>query len=232
MDIMEDSESSGLNEGEDHVDKLRGRAVPPVVGLQRPQHLTGDLCPDELFGVVETGLDQVGQIVVLGGADEAGNGETGERAAAGVEVVQQHLERLVVELNDMELRLQQLVPVHLLGVGADTQLGQREVGAVGGVETFDRPQPVVLADVLLARPLLLVLHGESLQRLGFGGGAPGPSAAHPAADVREDRSGHAGRVWHRFWPRGLYLRHLQEVAALLAVESHGGTVKCRDGSRQ
>ena len=43
-------------EGENHVDELEGGAVAPVVALQRGQHLAGDLRPDELLGVVETGL--------------------------------------------------------------------------------------------------------------------------------------------------------------------------------
>ena len=35
------------------------RFAPPVVGLQAGQHLAGDLCPDELLGVVEAGLSFV-----------------------------------------------------------------------------------------------------------------------------------------------------------------------------
>ena len=33
-------------------------------------HLAGNLGPYELFGVVEARLDQIGQVVVLGGADQ------------------------------------------------------------------------------------------------------------------------------------------------------------------
>ena len=84
-----------------------------------------NFCPDELLGVVEAGLEEVGKVVVLGGADEAGDGDAGERAAARVEVVQQHLgghvtcgqlnhlECFRVKLDNRELCLQQLGPVNL-----------------------------------------------------------------------------------------------------------------------
>ena len=62
---------------------------------------------------------------MLGSANEARDGDAGERAAAGVEVVQQHLEGLVVELYYVELSLQQLVPVHLLSIRTNTQLRDR-----------------------------------------------------------------------------------------------------------
>ena len=127
---MEDCESAGLNEGDDHVEELLSGAVPPVVGLQRPQHLTGDLRPDELLGVMKAGLDEVWEIVMLSSADETRDGEAGERTAAGVEIVQQDLEGVRLELNDVELGLEQFVPVNLLGVSADTELGQSHVGAV------------------------------------------------------------------------------------------------------
>ena len=34
VNIVEDSQSPGLNEGDDHVDEFLGGAVPPVVSLQ------------------------------------------------------------------------------------------------------------------------------------------------------------------------------------------------------
>ena len=79
---------------------------------------------------MKAGLDEVWEVVVLRGADEAGDGEAGERTAAGVEIVQQDLEGVRLELNDVELGLEQFVPVNLLGVSADTELGQSHVGAV------------------------------------------------------------------------------------------------------
>ena len=39
--------------------------------LRKPfDHLAGNLGPYELFGVVEARLDQIGQVIVLGGADQ------------------------------------------------------------------------------------------------------------------------------------------------------------------
>ena len=39
--------------------------------LRKPfDNLAGNLGPYELFGVVEARLDQIGQVVVLGGADQ------------------------------------------------------------------------------------------------------------------------------------------------------------------
>ena len=60
--------------------------------------------PDELLGVVEAGLQQLGQIVVLCGADESGDGEAVDGARAGVQVGQQHAERVAVELDHVELK--------------------------------------------------------------------------------------------------------------------------------
>ena len=36
---VEDGQGPRLDEGQDHVDQLRGGAIPPVVVLQRVQHL-------------------------------------------------------------------------------------------------------------------------------------------------------------------------------------------------
>ena len=65
--------------------------------------LTHHADPDELLGVVEAGLQQFREVVVLGGADESGDGEAVEGARAGVQVRQQHAERVPVELDDVEL---------------------------------------------------------------------------------------------------------------------------------
>ena len=39
MVVVKDGEGAGLDEGQDHVDQLRGGGVAPVVVLQRTQHL-------------------------------------------------------------------------------------------------------------------------------------------------------------------------------------------------
>ena len=59
--------------------------------------------PQELLGVVEARLQQLRQVVVLGGADEARDVGAGQGAGAGVQVVEQQPERLGVELDDVEL---------------------------------------------------------------------------------------------------------------------------------
>ena len=59
--------------------------------------------PDELLGVVEAGLQQFREVVVLCRADESGDGEAVERARAGVQVRQQHAEGVTVELDHVEL---------------------------------------------------------------------------------------------------------------------------------
>ena len=66
--------------------------------------LTHHADPDELLGVVEAGLQQFREVVVLGGADESGDGEAVERARPRVQVRQQHAERLAVELDHAELQ--------------------------------------------------------------------------------------------------------------------------------
>lgn len=60
-----------LHERQYHVDQLGGGCVAPVVVLQRDQHRTDDLNSQELLAVVEAGLQQLRQVVVLGGAKEA-----------------------------------------------------------------------------------------------------------------------------------------------------------------
>ena len=60
--------------------------------------------PDELLGVVEARLQQLREVVVLGGADESGDGEAVEGARARVQVRQQDAERLAVELDHAELQ--------------------------------------------------------------------------------------------------------------------------------
>ena len=136
MVVVEDGERPRLDEGQDHVDELRGGGVPPVVVLQAVEHLAADVDADELLGVVEAGLQQLGQVVVLRRADEAGDGDAGERARARVEVGQEDAERVPVELDYRELKQQQVAqmnkillirylclcqfsPVHLLRVSAD-----------------------------------------------------------------------------------------------------------------
>lgn len=53
--------------------------------------------------MVEAGLQQLGQVVVLRGADQPRDVGAGERAGARVQVVQQKPEGLRVELDDVEL---------------------------------------------------------------------------------------------------------------------------------
>ena len=50
--------------------------------------LTHHADPDELLGVVEACLEELGEVVMLRGADEAGDGEAVERARARVQVRQ------------------------------------------------------------------------------------------------------------------------------------------------
>lgn len=80
--------------------------------------------------MVEAGLQQLGQVVVLGGADQARYGQAGERTAAGVQVVEQDAERVRVELDDGELGLGELGAVDLLGVRADGEARQAGVRVV------------------------------------------------------------------------------------------------------
>jgi hypothetical protein len=55
---------------------------------------------------VQTGhLYEVGQVVVLGGADEAGDGDAGEGAAPGVQVVKEHLEEEEEEAEEVSVIL-------------------------------------------------------------------------------------------------------------------------------
>lgn len=115
---------------DDHVHQLGGGRVAPVVVLQRDQHRTDDLRAEALFRMVEAGLQQLGQIVVLGGADQARYGQAGERTAAGVQVVEQDAERVRVELDDGELGLGELGAVDLLGVRADGEARQAGVRVV------------------------------------------------------------------------------------------------------
>lgn len=102
--ILEQLVSSGLDEREDHVDQLRGGRVSPTVVLQRAQHHAHDLDPQELLRVVETRLQKLRQVVVLRRADQTRNVAAGQRAGARLQVVEQNLERLRVELDDVELR--------------------------------------------------------------------------------------------------------------------------------
>ena len=117
---------------------LDGSLILKYIDIKMCVHLASNLCAYELLGVVEAGLvgrrvstsrvghlDEVREVVVLGRADEPGDGDAGERAAARVEVVQQHLsghlthahsnhlECFWVKLNNGELCLQQLGPVNL-----------------------------------------------------------------------------------------------------------------------
>lgn len=53
----------------------------------------------KLLGVVEAGLQQLGQVVVLGGADEARDVGAGQGTRPCVQVVEQGAEGVGVELN-------------------------------------------------------------------------------------------------------------------------------------
>lgn len=75
---------SGLHESQNHINKLGCWRIAPIVVLQRHEHGADDVDAQELLGVVEAGLQQLGQVVVLGGANQARNGLTRERAAAGM----------------------------------------------------------------------------------------------------------------------------------------------------
>ncbi len=128
--------------------------------------------------MVEAGLQQLGEVVVLRRADEAGDVEARERARTRVQVhlrtkkkhnsirfrlmmrilqksYQKYPERVSVELNDGELCLRQLGLVHLLPVGAEAQLGDREL----------RDAVRVLLLLLL---MLVVVVGGGGGRLGLG----------------------------------------------------------------
>ena len=75
----------------------------------------------KLLGMVKTGLEKFGQIIVFSSADEAGDVVAGQRTRARVQVIQQQAERVRIELDDGEFRLSQLGTVDLLDVGADAQ---------------------------------------------------------------------------------------------------------------
>ena len=127
--------------------------------------------------MVEAGLQQLGEVVVLRRADEAGDVEARERARTRVQVhlrtkkhnsirfrlmmrilqknYQKYPECVSVELNDGELSLRQLGLVHLLPVGAEAQLGDREL----------RDAVRVLLLLLL---MLMVVVGGGRGRLGLG----------------------------------------------------------------
>lgn len=60
---------SGFGEDDDHVDEFGGGCVAPVVVLQGVQHRAHEFRAQELLGMVEAGLEQIGKVVMLGGAD-------------------------------------------------------------------------------------------------------------------------------------------------------------------
>jgi hypothetical protein len=60
--------------------------------------------PDELLCMVEASLQQLGEVVVLGRADEAGDVDARERTRTRVEVGQQDAKRIPVELNHCKLK--------------------------------------------------------------------------------------------------------------------------------
>jgi hypothetical protein len=65
---------------------------------------TYNIDSDELFGVVKASLQQLGQVVVLGGADQARDVEAGQRARPGVQVTEQNPERFSVKLDNRKLK--------------------------------------------------------------------------------------------------------------------------------
>ena len=67
-----------------------------MVWTEKSSDLARDLRPYELLGMMEAGLDEVRKVVVLGGTDEARDGDAGERAAPRVQVVQQHLHQHII----------------------------------------------------------------------------------------------------------------------------------------
>merc|ERR1740128_1513654 len=111
---------------------------------------------------MKTGLDKIWKIVVLCGADKAGDTHAGQRAAARVKVVQQHLKSIRVKFNDGKISLEELIFVHFLGICAHTQSGY---GLVGSVEILDAAQLGVPGAVQLTRPLALIVTARSLQLL-------------------------------------------------------------------
>ncbi len=84
----------------------------------------------ELLGVMETGLEQFGQVVVLSGANEAGNVVARKWTRAGMEVVEQQPKGLGVKLDDGEFGLGQLGSVHFLDVGANAESWNGQTVAV------------------------------------------------------------------------------------------------------
>lgn len=105
--ILEELEGSRLDERHDHVDELGGRGVAPVVVLEGAQHHAHDLDAQELLRVVEAGLQQLRQVVVLGCADQARDTAARQRTRARVQIIQQDAERLRIEFYDVELKCMQ-----------------------------------------------------------------------------------------------------------------------------
>lgn len=64
-------------------------------------------------------------------ADQSRNRYAGQRATAGVKIVQQHSEGFRIELNDRKLRLCQLRTIDLLRVGTDGQPRDGQLAYVG-----------------------------------------------------------------------------------------------------
>lgn len=100
---VEEGDCPGVDELENHVDEFGGGGVAPVVVLKYVQHGTHHRKSKVLFGMMEAGLHQFGQVVVLGGADEAGDGLAAERTGTTVQVVNEQLERVAVELDYVKL---------------------------------------------------------------------------------------------------------------------------------
>ena len=65
---------------------------------------TYNIDSDELFGVVKASLQQLGQVVVLGGADQARDVQARQRARPGVQVTEQNPERFSVKLDNRKLK--------------------------------------------------------------------------------------------------------------------------------
>ena len=84
-----------------------GHVIPPF---------TYNVNPNELLCMVEAGLEELRQIVVLRRTNESGDVEARERARAGVKVRQKDPEGLTVKLNYGKLQENMFWPMSLLSL--------------------------------------------------------------------------------------------------------------------
>lgn len=78
---LKQGKASGLDKSQNHIYKLWGWRIAPVVIFQRHKHGANDVDPKELLGMMKARLQKLGQVVVLGGAYQPRNRLTchGER---------------------------------------------------------------------------------------------------------------------------------------------------------